>query len=97
MRGPEDLIKVRVTMETILSLDRERIIEDPLWANSESYDLNDPEQVERALFLYLASYVRREQLFGGHEIFMPSTNGPSNIEIIKMENVSNGNGTSSRD
>lgn len=93
MRTPEDRIKVRVTMEAVIDLDRERIVEDPLWANAEAYDLADPGQVERALFLYLASYVRRSKLFGGPEVFMPSTNGPAEIEVIKMEDVTDGNGS----
>ena len=89
MRVPEDLIKIRVIMEATISLDRERIIEDPIWSNAESYDLTDPEQLQRALFLYLATYIRREQLFGGPDIFMPSTNGPSTINVISMEKISN--------
>ena len=92
MRTPEDRIKVRVTMQVVVDLDRERIVEDPLWANAESYDLNDPEQVQRALFTYLASYVHRQRLFG-EQIFMPSTNGPADISVINMEEVTNGNGS----
>lgn len=99
MRSPEDLIRVRAKLSTVISLDRERIVEDPAWAAiADNIDLNDSEQVEQALFLYLTSYIQREQIFGGNSVFMPSTNGPADIAVEHMEDVSNGNGTgSSRD
>jgi hypothetical protein len=93
MRGPEDLILIKATLSSIISLDRERITEDPAWAAiADNVDLNDPEQVEQALYLYLTSYIHRQQLFG-EQIFMPSTNGPVDIEVIKME-VDNADGNS---
>ena len=91
MRTPEDLIKVRVVMLSTISLDRERIIEDPIWASIvDNLDLDNSEQIEQAIYLYLESYINRHQLFSGNSIFMPSTNGPSNIETLKME-ILNGN------
>lgn len=91
MRGPEDLLTIQVIMKATVSLDRERVIEDPAWAAiADNIDLNDPEQREQALFLYLRGYINREQLFSTR--FMPSTNGPSNIETVNMEDISNGNG-----
>lgn len=88
MRTLEDKILVRVKMSSLISLDLERIVEDPVWASiADNVDLNDPEQREQALFNYLGSYIRRHQLFGGCNVFMPSTNGPSDIEIIEMEDV----------
>lgn len=88
MRGPEDRIDVIVQMSSTISLDRERIIGDPAWAAvADNIDLNDPKQVRQALFLYLSSYIIRQQLFGGNSIFMPATNGPSNISVISMEEV----------
>jgi hypothetical protein len=91
MRTPEDLIKVRVMMFSDVDLDRERIIEDPAWAEiADKIDLNDPEQVEQALYLYLGGYIHRQQLFGGSSVFMPSTNGPANITVINMEDITNG-------
>ena len=93
MRTQEDLIEVRVEMVSTISLDRERIIEDPAWAAiADNINLEDKEQVEQALFLYLKSYIIRQQLFGAC-IFMPATNGPSDIEVKSMEEV-NGNSTS---
>lgn len=93
MRSQEDLIQVKVTLNATISLDRERIIEDPAWAAiADNVDLNDPEQREQALFLYLAGYINREQLFDS--VFMPSTNGPADIRVEKMEDVSDGNDTS---
>lgn len=94
MRSPEDLIKVRVTMQAMVSLDRERIIEDPSWASiADNIDLNDQSQVEQALYLYLRNYIHRQPLFG-EQIFMPTTNGPADIQVIEMEDVSHGNSTS---
>lgn len=93
MRTPEDLIKVRVALVADVSLDRERITEDPAWASiADKIDLNNPGQVEQALYLYLESYIHRQQLFG-EQIFMPSTNGPADIRVTHMEDVSNGNGS----
>jgi hypothetical protein len=95
MRGPEDLITIRVTLSATISLDRERIVEDPAWASiADNVDLEDPEQKDQALFQYLASYIRREQLFDS--VFMPSTNGPSDLVLENLEEVKNGNDASSR-
>lgn len=94
MRSPEDLIKVKVVMSSTLSLDLERIVEDPAWAAiADNLDLNDTEQREQALFTYLRYYIHRQQLFG-EQIFMPSTNGPADMQVEQMEDVSNGNGNS---
>ncbi len=95
MRTPEDLILIDVTLKARVSLDLERIVEDPRWASiAHKVDLNDPEQREQALFQYLGSYINREheQLFD--TVFMPATNGPSDLIVEKMEDVSNGNGSS---
>lgn len=88
MRGPEDLILIKVSLSSTISLDRERIIEDPQWAAiADRIDLNNTEQREQALFEYLARYINRgnEKLFDS--VFMPSTNGPSDLNIEKMEVV----------
>lgn len=88
MRGPEDLVRVKVTLSSIVSLDRERIVEDPAWAAiADNVDLNDPEQVEKALAKYLNSYLQRQMLFGGQDVFMPSTNGPASLEMISAETI----------
>lgn len=97
MRGPEDLIRIKVMMEAIVDLDRERIVEDPAWAAiADNIDLNDPEQREQALFVYLGLYIRREQKKLFDSVFMPSTNGPADMTIKDMEDVTNGNGNHSR-
>jgi len=96
MRGPEDLILIDVYLKSTVSLDRERIVEDPAWAAiADNVDLNDPEQREQALFRYLAQYISRgnEKLFDS--VFMPSTNGPADLTIIRMEDVTHGNSNSS--
>jgi hypothetical protein len=90
MRTQEDLILVRVNMTALVSLDLERITEDPAWAAiADNVNLSDSDQREQALFNYLASYIQRHQLFGG-SVFMPATNGPSDINIINMEEITNG-------
>lgn len=88
MRGMEDLLLIRVTLSSTISLDRERITEDPQWAViADNIDLSDQKQLEQALFAYLARYINRgnEKLFDS--VFMPSTNGPSDLTIEKMEIV----------
>lgn len=86
MRTQEDLIEIEVMMRSKVSLDRERIIEDPQWASiADKVNLDDPYELKQALFSYLGSYISRQQIFGGESIFMPSTNGPANIRIVNME------------
>ena len=58
MRGPEDLILVKCLSASTISLDLERIVEDPAWAAiADNVDLNDPEQREQALFAYVRQYI----------------------------------------
>ena len=88
MRDQNDRVVIDVTIRARVSLDRERVIEDPAWAEvSKNYDLTKPEQVQQALYQYLGNYVIREQLFGGISIFMPSTNGPADLIVENMEEV----------
>lgn len=83
MRSPEDLIRLRVSIYSLVDLDRERIESDPAWEEvSKHFDLTDPEQSKQALFRYLGFYVNREQLFDSK--FMPATNGPSDLFITDM-------------
>lgn len=89
MRGPEDLIVLDVKMSARVSLDRERIIEDPAWANiADKVNLTDPEELKQALQQYLESYILRQQLFGP-QVFMPSTNGPADIIVERIEGEEN--------
>lgn len=84
MKSPEDLVQVKVSLYSIISLDKERIETDPAWAEVCSrFDFDDPEQVKQALFQYLGLYISREELFDYR--FMPATNGPSAILITDME------------
>lgn len=89
MRTKEDLVRIMVSSYSIIDLDWERIEEDPEWSMvSSAFDLNDQEQKMQALFRYLGNYVSRDQLFKA--TFMPSTNGPANLIITDMEDVTNG-------
>jgi len=86
MRCPEDLIQVRVLLGSTISLDRERIVNDPAWAAiADKLDLTNSEELERALHLYLSSYLRREELFDS--VFMPSTNGPASVEVLQIQQI----------
>ena len=101
-RGPEDIFEVEVLLASRISLDRERVVEDPAWAAiADNFDLSDPEQVDKALYLYLQQYIQRQQLFGGQVVFMPATNGPADIRLVRMDNTSmeegNGNSTIAAD
>ena len=95
MRDMNDLIEVKVQLQGVVSLDLERVEEDnPRWETiSHKYDLGDPEQRKQALFEYLASYLAGERLFDSS--FMPSTNGPADIFVLQMEDVTNGNANGS--
>jgi hypothetical protein len=95
MRDMNDLIAIKIKLQGTVSLDLERVEEDnPRWENiAHKYNLGDPEQRKQALFEYLASYLSGERLFDSS--FMPSTNGPADLFILDMEDVTNGNGTSS--
>lgn len=87
MRNSDDLIKLRAELTATISLDRERVIEDPVWASiADTINLEDPEQLEQALFAYLRSYINRQQLFG-ECIFMPSNNGPGDIQVRSIEEI----------
>lgn len=84
MRSPEDLVQIKVSLYSIISLDMERIEMDPAWIEvCQRVDLEDPEQVKQALFQYLGLYISREELFDNR--FMPATNGPANVIITDME------------
>lgn len=95
MRDMNDLALIRVTVTGTVSLDLERVESDnPRWETiSHKYDLGDPEQKKQALFEYLASYLSGERLFDSS--FMPSTNGPADLFITDMEEVTNGNANGS--
>lgn len=87
-RGPEDIFEVEVLLASRISLDRERVTEDPAWATiADNFDLSDPKQVDKALYLYLQQYLQRQQLFGGQAVFMPATNGPADIRLVRMDNL----------
>lgn len=91
MRDMNDIAQIQVQLQGVVSLDLERVEEDPRWDTiSRKYDLNDPEQRKQALFEYLGSYIAGERLFDSS--FMPSTNGPADLFILDMEELSNGNG-----
>ena len=91
MRDMTDLALIRVTLTGTVNLDLERVENDnPRWETiSHKYDLGDPEQRKQALFEYLASYLAGEKLFDNE--FMPSTNGPADLYLTDMEDVTNGN------
>lgn len=82
MRNDQDIIQVDLLLFGSLSLDMERMEQDPNWRTiAAQYDL--PLEIERAVFEYITHYVRREKLLRD----MPSTNGPGDLQLRQMEVV----------
>ena len=78
-RSDEDIINITFEVSAQISLDIERIINDPIWkilCLSEGYD--DTSYYPELLQLYISYYVVRDK-FLSH---MPSTNGPAECNII---------------
>jgi hypothetical protein len=88
MRTLDDLVQIRFQLHSTISLDWERIELDPDWIMiSSEFDLSDQEQLEQALFRYIASYISRQQIL----THMPSTNGPGDLYVLNMEIVNGSN------
>jgi hypothetical protein len=76
MRTRHDLKIVRFSLICGVTLDMERVEDDPAWAMaSRHFDLEDPVQMDAALIEYLKHYLSKEGLLAE----MPSTNGPADV------------------
>ena len=76
MRSREDLKAVRFEMVGGITLDIQRVEQDPAWSMaSRFYDLEDTQQFDAALVEYVKHYLSKESLLAE----MPSTNGPADI------------------
>jgi hypothetical protein len=71
MRGREDLVPVRFTVECGLTLDLERLNEDPVFRMFCERSSSSPEAVQR----YVAHYIGQESILAE----MPATCGPADI------------------
>ena len=88
MRDDKDILEVKLQLSSMLSLDWERIEQDPTWINvSAGIDLSVPEERDMALRRYISAYLGNEKLFRN----CPSTNGPASIWALGMEIEDNGN------
>lgn len=91
MRNEEDILRLRFQLEADIELDRERMVEDPNWAQvSSRFDLSDPSDFILAVTAYIRHYVTRERLLSR----MPCTNGPGDARLLSMEVVDGKHGAS---
>jgi hypothetical protein len=76
MRTRHDLKILQFKLICGVTLDMERVENDPAWIMAgRNYDLADPLQMDAALVLYLQHYLAKEGLLAE----MPSTNGPADV------------------
>ena len=76
MRTRHDLKILQFKLICGVTLDMERVEDDPAWAMaSRNYDVADPMQMDAALVIYLQHYLAKEGLLAE----MPSTNGPADV------------------
>jgi hypothetical protein len=83
MRNEKDRCQVTLSLHSVVDLDLERVEEDPLWQiTTTGKDLSDRRVLEACLFEYINQYLIR-----GPRIMTnaPSTNGPSDLWLVKME------------
>ena len=80
-RSPEDLLEVRLGLMARVSLDMERIEEDPIYRQC----LMVASDEASALQAYLEHYITRERFLRD----MPSTNGPGQLATSDVIEVSN--------
>jgi hypothetical protein len=82
MRTPEDIVQINFTLLCGLSLDQERVEQDPVWAQvTRHVELDDPGERERALQRYVGYYLEREHVLAE----MPGTNGPAILAHCQFE------------
>jgi hypothetical protein len=79
-RGPEDLLYLTLDLSAGISLDMERIEEDPIYHQTVAME---PDK-ELALQAYLEHYLIRDRLLRE----MPSTNGPGHLALVKWTGYS---------
>lgn len=80
-RSPEDLLEVRLGLMARVSLDMERIEEDPIYRQCLMVAADETS----ALQAYLEHYITRERFLRD----MPSTNGPGQLAMSEFIEVSN--------
>ena len=76
MRTRNDLKILRFSLICGVTLDMERVENDPAWVMaSRHFDIEDPLQMDAALVEYLKHYLAKEVMLTE----MPSTNGPADV------------------
>src|ERR1035438_10442539 len=76
MRTRNDLKILRFSLICGVTLDMERVANDPAWVMaSRHFDTEDPLQMDAALVEYLKHYLAKEVMLTE----MPSTNGPADV------------------
>ena len=82
MRNRNDLKSVRFSLLCGVTLDMERVEQDPAWGMAgRHYDLDDPQQFDAAVVEYLKHYLGAESILSE----MPSTNGPADVYGTTIE------------
>ena len=82
MRDPNDIRTVTIAVQGVVSIDLERVQEDPQWALvSRGVDLEDATAAKLALEAYVARYLGMETLLSN----APFTNGPADVISTQVE------------
>ena len=82
MRDRNDIIDIRFEVMGSVQLDMERVEEDPAWERmSRPFNLEHPEERDRALAAYINLYLSRELMLAE----APMTNGPATVMFSKVE------------
>jgi hypothetical protein len=85
-RSDEDIFSITINLQGSLSLDWERIMDDPVWDTI--IQLQDgPLNYQAALVEYIIFYLRSEKLLTN----MPGTNGPGILELRDIGASDGGN------
>ena len=84
MRGKDDIKLIRFEAGGTISLDLERIEEDPLWGQIlQRQDISTDQGLNAALCRYFVQYLSNESILAE----MPSTNGPATLTGLNAEVV----------
>lgn len=89
MRSQDDIQTVRFTSKGSVTLDLERVEQDPAYLRiAGRYDMTDSKQRDQVLCLYVAFHFGSERMFTN----LPTAMGPGDVFPEKMEVVHGVNG-----
>ena len=84
MKSFDDLLHVRFNLVGLVTLDMERIEDDPKWQRiAMNYDLTDNESKKVAIGRYLNTYLSKDDVLAN----CPATNGPADLITSNIESM----------